>query len=40
VVTFTDPQGKIIRVATNVWQTSAETIAALYKERWQVGVSS
>ncbi|PMB09905.1 IS4 family transposase, partial [Fischerella thermalis CCMEE 5273] len=36
VVTFTDPQGKIIRVATNVWQTSAETIAALYKERWQV----
>jgi hypothetical protein len=40
VMTFTDPHGKPIRVATNVWDASSETIGALYKERWQVGVSS
>ncbi|PTX64785.1 DDE family transposase, partial [Melghirimyces profundicolus] len=36
VVTFRDGRGKPIRVVTNLWNVPAETIAALYKERWQV----
>src|SRR5690606_9241016 len=36
VVTFLDSKGNFIRVATNLVFLSAETIAAIYKERWQI----
>ena len=36
IVEFTDYEGKNIRVITNLYSTSAETVAAIYKARWGV----
>lgn len=38
IVEFTDYEGKLIRVVTNLHNVSAETIAAIYKARWGVEV--
>jgi IS4 transposase len=36
VVEFTDYEGKIIRVVTNLYHVSAEMVANIYKARWEV----
>lgn len=38
VVEFIDYEGKLIRVVTNLYSVSAQTIAAIYKARWAVEV--
>ena len=36
VVEFTDYEGKVIRVVTNLWDVTAEEVADMYKSRWGI----
>ncbi|MEG0472997.1 MAG: transposase [Solibacillus sp.] len=36
VVEFTDYEGAIVRVVTNLHDVTAEEIAGMYKERWEI----
>ncbi|MFT9850567.1 transposase, partial [Aneurinibacillus sp. REN35] len=38
IVEFTDPQGNVMRVVTNLYHMDAETIASMYQARWAIEV--
>jgi hypothetical protein len=38
IVEFTDMEGKVMRVVTNLYDVDAETIASMYQARWAIEV--